>query len=182
MMKPLLKGSQISLRAVEPEDLDLMYRVENDTTLWPHGDTTAPYSRYALRRYLEQSQCDAYADHEVRLVISTHQGHDIGFADLYQIDPRHHRAEIGLAILAPYRGLGYAHEALQLLCRYARYLQLHQVYAIISTHNHQATHLFQQSPFSASAILPQWLYTAPHTYADATLFTLTLSEECDVLF
>ena len=52
----------ISLRALEPEDLDLIYRIENDPDFWRHGSTTVPYSRYALRQYMESAQNDLFAD------------------------------------------------------------------------------------------------------------------------
>jgi diamine N-acetyltransferase len=38
----------IKLRAIEPEDLDLLYRIENDADLWAVGATNVPYSRYTL--------------------------------------------------------------------------------------------------------------------------------------
>ena len=39
---------QVHLRAIEPEDLDLLYRIENDQTLWHLGTTNVHYSRYTL--------------------------------------------------------------------------------------------------------------------------------------
>ena len=41
----------MKLRAIEPEDLDLLYQIENNTELWQVGATNVPYSRYT-RRYL----------------------------------------------------------------------------------------------------------------------------------
>ena len=35
----------VHLRAIEPEDLDLLYRIENDVKLWNVGTTNVPYSR-----------------------------------------------------------------------------------------------------------------------------------------
>ena len=39
-----LTGKQIELRAVEPEDLDALYRWENDSSLWIYGSTVSPLS------------------------------------------------------------------------------------------------------------------------------------------
>ena len=44
--------SKVSLRAIEPEDLDLLYRIENDRNLWNVGTTNVPYSRYTLHDYI----------------------------------------------------------------------------------------------------------------------------------
>ena len=50
MITPLLKNDRITLRAMEPEDLEFIYRMENDTTLWSAGSTNVPYSRYKIGR------------------------------------------------------------------------------------------------------------------------------------
>ena len=52
----MLEGSNILLRAVEPDDLDFLYRCENDTSVWRYGTTTAPYSRFTLKQYIEEAQ------------------------------------------------------------------------------------------------------------------------------
>ena len=36
---------KIFLRALEPEDLDFLYEMENDESLWEVGSTNVPYSR-----------------------------------------------------------------------------------------------------------------------------------------
>ena len=104
--------ADIRLRALEPEDLELMYRIENDARFWRHGTTTVPYSRYALHEYLANSHNDIFADGQVRLVIervattevATTEGTTeitpIGFADLVNFDAIHLRAEIGLLMPA----------------------------------------------------------------------------------
>ena len=44
--------NKILLRAMEPEDLELLYQIENNPALWKVGVTNVPYSRYQLRDYL----------------------------------------------------------------------------------------------------------------------------------
>ena len=50
----------IHLRAIEPEDLDFLYEIENDPSIWNVGTPTAPYSRYALKEYLENQPQDLF--------------------------------------------------------------------------------------------------------------------------
>lgn len=50
------------LRAIEPEDLDLMYIIENDPKLTQYSSTTVPLSRYALKQYIAESSGDLYRD------------------------------------------------------------------------------------------------------------------------
>ena len=43
-----MNQKRIRLRALEPEDLDELYQIENDRRLWDVGLTNVPYSRFAL--------------------------------------------------------------------------------------------------------------------------------------
>ena len=40
-----LKGEQVYLRALEPTDLDFLYKLENDTSVWEVSGTLKPYSK-----------------------------------------------------------------------------------------------------------------------------------------
>ena len=40
--------NKIKLRAIEPEDLEVLYKIENDVRLWNIGVTNVPYSKYTL--------------------------------------------------------------------------------------------------------------------------------------
>ena len=42
-MNKLLENSNIRLRAPEPEDLEILYKWENDTSLWEYGASITPY-------------------------------------------------------------------------------------------------------------------------------------------
>ncbi len=175
----------IHLRALEPEDLELMYRIENDTRFWQHGSTNVPYSRYVIREYLTNNHNDIYADGQVRLVIELCQQSGniavkpekniaIGFADLFNFDPKHQRAEIGLLILPEYQGKHYGKDVVEALCDYARQWHLHQIYAIIAVTNKPAMQLFAHAGFEASAQLHDWLCD-DEGYVDAFVFQTILS-------
>ena len=63
-----------SLRAIEPEDLDLLYRIENDTALWAVGTSNVPYSRYLLHDYVAHATADIYTDRQARLMVDNAEG------------------------------------------------------------------------------------------------------------
>lgn len=160
----------IRLRALEPEDLDMLYRIENDDMLWRVGATNVPYSRYVLRDYIANTRSDIYADRQLRLMINDAEGQVVGIVDLVNFDPRHQRAEVGIVICAPCRRLGYATAALQELCRYAsETLHLHQLYAIVDEDNQAALGLFRQAGFNVENSLSEWLYSGTE-YRNAVLF------------
>ncbi len=160
---------KISLRALEPEDLDLLYRIENDDALWRVGTTNVPYSRYVLRDYIANSSSDIYADRQLRLMIEDDNHQVVGIIDLVNFDPRHLRAEIGIVIEESSRRQGYATAAIREICRYAdQILHLHQLYAIIDADNHAAINLFRKENFNIENTLRHWLSTG-NEYHEAVL-------------
>lgn len=166
----MLKGNRIILRAIEPEDLDLMYLIENDTQLWACGNSTVPYSRFALRQFIEQTQNDIHRDGQLRLVIQCMDGTAVGFVDLQNFEPLHGRAEVGIVLVAEAQGQGIAHEALTLLADYAKScLHLQLLYAYVAKENQHAVHLFQHAGYVSRGILPAWIHQQ-----DAHIFTLSL--------
>ena len=169
MKNQWLKDETITLRAPEPEDLELMYAMENDTTLWSAGNATLPYSRYTLRAYLEQSRQDLISERQARFVIETAGGERAGMIDLADYDPINSRAEVCIGLLGCYRGKGIATRALQLLCTYAsERLHLHQLFAYIPEWNEESLRLFEKNGFKKGARLQQWLRTE-NGYCDVFL-------------
>lgn len=165
----------IKLRAVEPEDLDELYAIENDRSIWGVGITNVPYSRYLLHEYIEQSTCDIYADRQVRLVVED-PGQDtiIGIVDLINFDPRHQRAELGIVIKREYREQGYATAAIEEIIGYSRsIIHLHQLYAIVDSSNETTKQLFLKMGFRATLELKDWLFNGT-TYRDAIVLQLFL--------
>lgn len=76
------------LRAIEPEDLDLMYIIENDPNVTRYSSTSVPISRYSLKRYIAESNSDLYKDSQVRMaILNPRQGNACGFMDLTDFVP-----------------------------------------------------------------------------------------------
>ena len=152
-----LKNDRMTLRSPEPEDLELMYAMENDTTLWSVGSATLPYSRYTLRAYLEQSRQDLFSEHQARFIIDLTEGEAAGMIDLAEYDPLNSRAEVCVGLLGQHRGKGIATEALQLLCEYAfKKLHIHQLYGYVPQWNNESIALFEKNGFEKSALLRHW--------------------------
>jgi diamine N-acetyltransferase len=155
-----LTGKDIYLRALEPEDIDFLYQVENDTELWPVSNTLVPYSRYVLSSYLNNAHKDIYEVKQLRLAIcNTADNHLIGLIDLYDFEPQHGRAGVGVVISdKQYRKKGHAAEALAILKDYAfRQLDLHQLYAGITRDNQASIHLFERAGFVKTGLKQDWV-------------------------
>lgn len=168
-----LQSARLLLRAPEPEDLEMMYRLENASEVWSVSNTTVPFSRYVLRKYIINCQNDIYTDHELRLMIQPTVDecqHAVGTVDLIDFMPLHGRAEVGIAIMESYRKQGYAQEALELLCNYAfSLLHLNQLYAYVRVDNVASLSLFEKCGFSQKVLLKQWINDGAGGYKDAYL-------------
>ena len=158
----MLKGKNIVLRALEPSDLDFLYQIENNESVWEVSNTATPYSQFILKQYLENSHKDIYEVKQLRLVIcKTDSNEPIGFIDFFDFDPKHNRAGVGVLISSDKeKQKGYASEALQLLCDYAfTYLDMHQVFANIPEDNLASIKLFEKKGFIKSGTKVDWIYS-----------------------
>lgn len=159
----------VKLRAMEPEDLDMLYQIENDSSIWHVGTNNVPYSRYALHDYIAHASGDIYTDKEVRLMIDNENNETVGIVDLVNFSPQHQRAEIGIVIKKGCRNLGYANAAIRKIISYAHdIVHLHQLYAIVEVSNEISLSLFESLGFSQGIRLKEWTFNGT-TYTDAVM-------------
>ena len=170
MKQSFLINDRIYLRPVEPEDIDIMYEMENDPLMWDISSFTVPYSRYVLRQYIEGSQSDMFADKQLRLMIIRREDNRIlGTIDVTDFVPLHSRGAVGIAVHTDFRREGYASDALNLLCDYAfDFLQIHQLYAHVAIENEASMKLFSSCGFVQCGLLKDWIVTS-EGYKDAAL-------------
>lgn len=166
----LLKNELVSLRALEPEDLELLYRWENNPEWWSLGNTLSPYSRYLLKEYISQSHRDIFDLKQMRLMIDLGAtGATVGMVDLYDFDPHHRRAGVGILVDPLYQKNGLAAEAMQLLADYAfSFLKLHQLYAHIPVANEASKALFTRCGYTITGILTDWI-ASEEGYSDVLI-------------
>lgn len=168
-----LNGENIFLRALEPEDLEFLFDVENDEKLWKVSNTSVPFSKYLLRRYLDNSHKDIYEVRQLRLIISTYDGTRLGIIDIFDFEPAHRRAAIGILISSEkHRSKGYGSEALALVCEYCfKRLGLHQVYANVGAENTSSRVLFEKAGFLQTVRKVDWNFIEGE-YHDEIMYQL----------
>ncbi len=156
----MLKGEHIYLRALEPEDLDFIYEIENDTSLWQLSDTQTPYSRFLIQQYLENAQQDIYEAKQLRLAICIYNGNTVGLIDVFDFNIKNKRAGIGILIKDElHRNNGLGRESLHLLVDYCfNSLHLHQVYANIAETNIASLKLFEGNGFKKIGLKEDWSF------------------------
>jgi diamine N-acetyltransferase len=156
----LLQKDGYRLRAPEPEDLDCMMQFENTPSLWEVSNATGPYSRFFLKQYLENNRNDIYADNQLRLMIESPEKQVAGIIDLFNFEPFHSRAEVGIVIAKECRQKGVGELALNLLIEHSfDFLGLHQLYAHIDETNEACRKLFQKCGFEECGYLKDWMRT-----------------------
>ena len=155
----LLENDIISLRALESKDLDLLFSIENDPLFWEVSNTLAPYSRQLLGQYLKNADQDIFEAKQLRLVIARKEDKTVlGLVDLFDFNPHHQRAGIGILILKKHQQNGYALNALEVLLQYAfEHLDIHQLYANIPVSNKNSLRLFKKLNFIEVGIQKDWI-------------------------
>lgn len=154
-----LKGKQIYLRALEQKDLNFLYLIENDTKVWEVSGTVTPYSKDVLQLYLDNAHRDIFDVKQLRLVICTLEHKTLGLIDVFDFEPNHKRAGIGIVILdEDQRNKGIGAEAITLLINYLyETLGLQQVYANILEDNLSSLHLFKKLGFQVVGVKKDWV-------------------------
>jgi diamine N-acetyltransferase len=156
----ILEGDGIKLRAVEPEDLELLYKWENEEINWKQSNTLVPYSRYILKRYIVNSHRSFYETCQLRLMIDAlAEDRTVGTIDLFDFDQFNMRAGVGILIADPHdRKKGYASAALTCIINYAfMTLRLHQLWCNILEGNEESLSLFMHHGFVVSATKKEWV-------------------------
>ena len=157
----LLKSDLLYLRALEKSDLDFLYHLENNPEVWQVSNTVTPFSKEVLQLYLEHAAADIYTTKQLRLMICT-PGHErVGVIDLYDFEPLHRRAGLGIVIEEKFRQKQFASGALTVFLNYCQQiLLLHQVYCTIADSNIASLTLFRHNGFSSVGLRKQWVKTA----------------------
>ena len=169
-----LSGTNLYLRALEPEDLEFIYQIENNESVWEVSNTQTPYSKFLIKQYLANVHQDIYEAKQLRLAICIKNSRNpIGLIDLFDFDPKNNRAGVGIVIQNEVeRNKGYGKEALGLLIEYSfKKLQIHQLFANIGVDNISSLNLFATFGFEKIGIKKDWIYSDNY-FHDEILFQL----------
>lgn len=155
----VLETDCIRLRALEPGDIETLYKWENDTRIWKVSNTIAPFSRYMLRKFIENQKYDIYETKQLRMIIETHDGKAVGAIDLFDIDPTNRRAGVGILIYEDLdRGRGYASGALAAMIKYSfQVIGLNQLYCNVLSSNIKSLNLFKSKGFRVVGLKEEWV-------------------------
>jgi diamine N-acetyltransferase len=167
-----LIGKNITLRALEPEDLDFLFSTENNEIFWKISNTQLPFSKYILKKYIENAHQDIYDAKQYRFVICNAINVPVGMIDLFDFSPQNNRVGVGILLLPEYQNKGFGFEALELIVDYVfTYLNVHQLFANIASENLKSISLFEKFNFKQVGIKKDWIFSNS-TYEDEILYQL----------
>jgi len=157
-MKSLSDGN-ISLRALEPEDLELLYKWENDISVWKVSNNKTPLSKFILAGYIKSSDKDIWESKELRLMIVNNEGKGIGTIELFDFDPYNSRAGGGIMVYdTEERRKGIATSAINMISEFAlEEIGIYQLYANIASSNIPSLNLFKSLGFEHTCTKKHWL-------------------------
>ena len=158
----MMLGEKVLLRALEPSDLPILYDWENDTRNWTVSNTLAPFSRCLLEKFIETSAQDIYTNKQLRLmVVDLATSHTVGVLDVFDFEPAHRRAGIGILIEPSSRGQGFGKDSVLIAKKYLfDVLKLHQIYCHIMVDNIHSISLFQKCGFEICGQKKEWVLTS----------------------
>ena len=154
-------GENVFLRAMEPADLQILYEWENATDNWTVSNTTAPFSKHILQKFIETSSQDIYVNRQLRLMVGEKTTKKtVGAVDVFDFEPGNRRAGVGILIDPAFRGKGYALESILLLKSYLfDIVMVHQIFCNIMKNNPASQRLFQRAGFEICGVKKDWVLT-----------------------
>ena len=156
----------ITLKALEPSDVSTLLKWENNPKIWTISETIEPLSKYKLDTYIKQTlTLDVFGLRQLRLMVHKILSSDldltepIGTIDLFEFDPIHKHAGIGIMLLETYQGQGVGKIVMDQFLSYCfEKLQLHSVYANVSETNVNSIKFFETYGFTKVATYKEFLY------------------------
>lgn len=176
MRQRFLEDDTLLLRAVEADDANVMWKVENDSSQWVENCMAAPLSQMMLTDYALSYDADPFRTGQLRLIIERKTDEAvIGIIDLYDISAVHRHAFVGIYIIPEFRNLGFGGKSLILLEKFTfSVLNLIRIGAKIVIDNEESIKLFKKLNFSECGTMPEWIITGDEK-KDLLLFSKKLT-------
>lgn len=170
-----IKGKNIVLRAIEPEDnLMLLEMINDEETEYFLGGWSFPVSKKKQEDWTNSLKNDI---HTLRCTMDA-GGNAVGVVTLTDIDYKNGNAEVHIKLsIDNVRGKGYGTDALMAITKYAfDELRLKCIYARVSYHNEASRRLFQKCGFKEEGILKSRVFKRGE-YIDVISFSKINKEE-----
>ena len=127
-----------------------------------------------LNQFINQQKQDIFEVRQKRFVISNIQNKVLGFIDLFDYEPIHRRAGVGLFIIESFRNLGLGKQALNLLHIFTKkHLNIKNLFANVGKENSLSNRLFLSSGYRQVGLKTKWNFYED-AFHDEYLYQKTL--------
>ncbi len=174
---PQLEGKRVRLRGPRSEDADALFQLFADPQVMRYWSRPPMTTRMEAEGLLEEID-ESFAQRAKLNWMLTLRSNDavIGTCTLFQLEPRHRRAEVGYALRSDHWGRGIATEAATLALNWAfRVLGLHRIEADIDPRNQSSRKLLERLGFASEGFLRE-RYFVGEEISDTELFGLLESD------
>lgn len=169
----MIEGKNITLRALEPEDVNCIYEWENNTSEWNAGDMRTLISKSDIQSLINHSDLDIYQTRQMRLmIVNKTDNQTIGCIDMFDFDPFNMHASIGILIKEKYRRRGLATDAVNTFSKYLfDFLNLKSILATVQIDNVASSLLFKSCNFDHIGTYKSWM-RRKNGFIDVEIFQL----------
>lgn len=168
----IMTNGEITLRALEPDDVELLYYWENQSEIWRVSNSTAPVSKYVLANYIKNSDKDIWDVKSQRLVIDNAEKEAVGTIEMFDFEPYHSRAGIGVLVFSEEnRRHGIAKQAITIFENYIlNTVGVTMLYANVAADNEASIALFKKLNYEIAGIRKRWLRVDADRWSDEIMF------------
>lgn len=154
--------TDITLRAPELKDINLIYIWENSSDEMHSSLRTGPLSRHAIQNFIENYDGEIYTQNALRFMIER-DGETVGTIDVFDFDPRGRHAFVGIFIAPLARRQGVALRAIaEVEKTLRRNVGMHSLAALVAENNKPSRNLFEKARYKTVGKLQSWLNDGEH--------------------
>ncbi len=181
-MTNIFQGKLVRLRGVEPHDAEVFFPWGEDSDMSRYSDYIRfPNSLEATRKHFGRMATPDSGSDLFDFVIENTDGDVVGIINSHTCDRRVGCFMYGLCIAEPYRGRGYATEAILLVLRYFfTELRYQKVTATVYSNNAASQALHKRLGFTLEGQVRRTVFTQGQCF-DELFFGMTV-EEFDKLY
>ena len=155
-----INDGNLSLRKISKHDADFLYSGLKEEGMTDYLSLepfkTLDHSKRLIKSYLKY--WEGYAQFNYIIELQEINKVKIGSVNLWNINWRHRRSEVGIWIIPVYWSRGFGSKAISLIKNIAfNHLNLNRLEAHIATQNNNSVSLFTKSEFKEEGILKQYL-------------------------
>jgi diamine N-acetyltransferase len=160
----------VQIRSLEPNDATTLYLWDNNPDLWHVSESPGPVSLHILQQMCSDGP-QALLEHGQQRWMIEANGKPIGTVELFDYQPKHLRAGVGILIGSPEnRNRGYGLLALEKVLQLGfEVFGITNFWATIGVSNTASSHVFLKSGFQQVGIWKQW-YFQKNNWEDAAMF------------